>query len=209
MTPETPLVARLSAPLRTRLMRLADDAVNPVGARRPIQSIIDRHLDLFEDLLAADVGYDAISRLLGEIGVVDRTGRPLPIGSLSSAVSRGRDRRPAAEARRPGAHQRTRQEPAATGRGMQVPASACSDLQAPLAANSDHSRSGVDAFVPTSAGAHEHPDSSIDERKRTPSPGGESRDVPRDGSQVAPRPVFKAGDLLNRIADRDAGQKRS
>ncbi|UVO26944.1 hypothetical protein [Bradyrhizobium arachidis] len=89
------------------------------------QHVFDLHLPLFEFL--ADEGATAtmIGKMLSEVGITREDGSALPQGTVSSAMSRARERRAAQQSRDP------RLAPAQAGTDMQVAAVGGNALHAP------------------------------------------------------------------------------
>ncbi|MFL1876704.1 hypothetical protein ACIKT0_16300, partial [Hansschlegelia beijingensis] len=86
------LLHKLPAEDRERLEALSSDSRTMLGAPRPIQAVVQRNLATFERLLDGGLGYAEIAALLAELGLVRPDGKPHPISTISSAVSRGRMR---------------------------------------------------------------------------------------------------------------------
>lgn len=86
------LLDKLPAEDRERLEALSSDSRTMLGAPRPIQAVVERNLATFERLLNGGLGYAEIAALLAELGLVRPDGKPHPISTISSAVSRGRMR---------------------------------------------------------------------------------------------------------------------
>jgi hypothetical protein len=115
------LLDRLPSEPRQRLLLIGSEGRGVFGVAC-FQSIFQAHVSLFEYLAAAGATAVMIGQLLAEVGITRADGTPLPPGTVSSALSRARER----TARTPV----LRQLPGQTGMGLQVAAEPCSDLQA-------------------------------------------------------------------------------
>jgi hypothetical protein len=122
-TPSHPagrLLDRLPPKHRQRLLLIGSEGRGVFGLAR-FQSIFEAHFSLFEYLATAGATAVMIGQLLAEVGIVRADGTPLPPGTVSSALSRARER----TARTPALRQST----AGSGMDMQVPAEPCNELQ--------------------------------------------------------------------------------
>ncbi|WP_128946130.1 hypothetical protein [Bradyrhizobium zhanjiangense] len=113
-----PLIDRLPPDRRNELIMIGREALCRFGYA--YQEVFDDHLDLFDYLAARGATAVMIGRMLSEVGIAREDGTPLPAGTVSSALSRARERAVA----RPGVPLHT---PAMSGRDMQVPARAGTD----------------------------------------------------------------------------------
>jgi len=109
------LIDRLPQERRNELIMIGREALARFGY--VFQDVFDGHLALFDYLAARGATAVMIGRMLAEVGIAREDGTPLPAGTVSSALSRARER----AARRPDA---TLHAPAASGMDMQVPAMA-------------------------------------------------------------------------------------
>lgn len=121
LTP-APLLARLPAPLQRRLRDLGTGAHDLFGALTGTQAIFDANVALFDALIDGGADHGLLARLLAEVGIVRPDGRPLPRGTVSSALCRARERPAAAGAPtvarpRPAAGRSRRHPPAAAASG--------------------------------------------------------------------------------------------
>lgn len=114
------LLDRLPPEPRQRLMQIGSEGRGVFGLTR-FQSIFEGHLGLFEYLATAGATAVMIGQLLAEVGIAREDGTPLPPGTVSSALSRARER----AARTPVLRQST----AGSGMDMQAPAEPCNQLQ--------------------------------------------------------------------------------
>jgi len=122
-TPSHPagrLLDRLPPEHHEHLLLIGSEGRGVFGVAR-FQSIFEAHLSLFEYLTKAGATAVMIGRLLAEVGIARPDGTPLPPGTVSSALSRARERAARAPAKR--------QLPARTGMDRQAPAKPCNDLQ--------------------------------------------------------------------------------
>lgn len=111
------LLDRLPPEQRQRLLFIGSEGRGLFGAAR-FQSIFEAHLSLFEYLAAAGATAVVIGQLLAEVGIVREDGTPLPPGTVSSALSRARERSARTTAVVP-------QSAARSGMDMQAPAELC------------------------------------------------------------------------------------
>lgn len=115
------LLDRLPPEPRQRLLQLGSEGRGVFGVAC-FQSIFETHFSLFEYLATAGATAVMIGQLLAEVGIARPDGTPLPAGTVSSALSRARERAARAPA--------MRRCPAETGMDMQVAAEACNATQA-------------------------------------------------------------------------------
>lgn len=119
-SPTGRLLDRLPPEPRQRLLQIGSEGRGVFGVTC-FQSIFEAHFSLFEYLATAGATAVMIGQLLAEVGVARPDGTPLPPGTVSSALSRARERAARAPA--------MRQSPAEAGMDMQAPAEPCNDLQ--------------------------------------------------------------------------------
>jgi hypothetical protein len=125
--PTSSLVDRLPPEPRERLLQIGREGRGIFGSAR-FQSIFEAHLSFFEYLTSAGATAVQIGRLLAAVGVTRDDGTPLPAGTVTSALSRARER--ASRAARP-----VRHPAAGAGMDMQVTAATCMGLQRPAGAS--------------------------------------------------------------------------
>ncbi|WP_426436962.1 hypothetical protein [Bradyrhizobium genosp. P] len=116
-----PLIDHLPSDRRDEIILIGREARSRFGYA--FQEVFDHHLALFDYLAGRGATAVMIGRMLREVGIARQDGTPLPAGTVSSALSRARER-----AARPGAPVHA---PAVCGMDMQVPARAGNDLHAP------------------------------------------------------------------------------
>ena len=132
-------------PLLDRLPRPQRDALIGIGRRgrglfgRAFQRVFDENLPIFEFLAAQGATAAVIGRLLAEVGIVRADGTALPEGTVTSALSRARER----AGRAPALH-----APASDRQGMQPDAGDCRAMQA---------SAGVGIRPPNPGRAQSHP----------------------------------------------------
>lgn len=85
------LLDRLPRKERDRLILIGRQG-RGIFDRFDFQSIVETDLDLFEYLVDAGATATMIGQLLAEVGIVRADGSPLPPGTISSALSRARER---------------------------------------------------------------------------------------------------------------------
>ncbi|MBB4366771.1 hypothetical protein GGD65_007845 [Bradyrhizobium sp. CIR18] len=117
-----PLIDRLPQDRRNELITIGREALCRFGYA--YQQVFDDHLALFDYLAARGATAVMIGRMLAEVGIAREDGSPLPPGTVSSALSRARER--AAPRLDAPLH-----APAAFGRDMQVPTRPGNALQYP------------------------------------------------------------------------------
>lgn len=113
------LFNHLPRELRDELITLGRRAKNMFGRIR-FQAVFDQNLQLLEQLAANGATAADIGELLAAAGVMRKDGTALPEGTVSSALSRARER--AGRAAAPF-------QPAGSGMPLQSPAPACKALQ--------------------------------------------------------------------------------
>jgi hypothetical protein len=104
---DSSLLAQLPSETQERLREIGADHRTEFGKRRDVQQAFDRHIDFFDGLISRGADHKIIGKLLAEVGIARADGTPLPIGTISSALSRARklgrmtsDRQETAGARR-------------------------------------------------------------------------------------------------------------
>ncbi|TYL81650.1 hypothetical protein [Bradyrhizobium cytisi] len=118
------LLDRLPPEPRQRLLQIGSEGRGVFGVTR-FQSIFEANFSLFDYLAAAGATAVMIGSLLAEVGIVREDGTPLPPGTVTSALSRARERAARAPA--------MRQIPAVPGRDLQAAAEPCRTPQASAA----------------------------------------------------------------------------
>lgn len=96
VTPPASLLARLPAPAQERLRAIGGAHRTPLGNRRDYQWTFDRHVAFFDGLGDDITSQALLGAVLAEVGIVRADGSPLPIGTISAALSRARERADAA-----------------------------------------------------------------------------------------------------------------
>jgi hypothetical protein len=134
-----PLIDRLPADKRDQLIGVGREALRRYGYS--YQQVFDDHLEIFTFLAAQGATATMIGQMLGEVGIVRADGSALPAGTVSSALSRARERAP----QRRGVPLHV---PAQPGTPMQVAACTGTDLQSHAAPSND-ARSSTAAPRPT------------------------------------------------------------
>jgi hypothetical protein len=76
--------------LEAGLKRIADDYHLPGGGRKKLSQLVAEHLDWFDAAEKRGMGWRDIIRVLTAAGLAGKQGKPLSIGTLSSAVWRKR-----------------------------------------------------------------------------------------------------------------------
>jgi hypothetical protein len=113
------LIDRLPQDKRNELISIGREAMQRFGFA--YQQVFDANLQIFEYLATRGATATMIGKMLAEAGIVREDGTALPPGTVSSAMSRARER----TAQRPDV---LLQAPASAGTNMQVPASAGNGL---------------------------------------------------------------------------------
>lgn len=126
----TALLRDLPEALRARLHTIGQGHRTMFGNRRPLQASFDEHIDLFEHLIARGASHAIVSRLLAAVGIAGSRGAPLPIGTVSGALSRARERAAAARAATPA---KSATVPSASRIALQEPTGSRGDAQDPAA----------------------------------------------------------------------------
>jgi hypothetical protein len=121
MVKPTRLLACLPAPVQARLREIGNNARDLFGKLPDFQDIFDAQVTFFDELAAGGASQPMLGDLLAEVGIARADGTPLPVGTISSALCRARERaagRPAA----PPASGMILQGPAETGSVLPHPA---------------------------------------------------------------------------------------
>jgi hypothetical protein len=117
------LVDRLSQDKRNELIAIGREALRRFGYA--YQHVFDAHLQLFEFLAHEGATATMIGQMLSEVGIVREDGTALPPGTVSSAMSRARERHAAQQS------QALRPAPASPCADMQVAADGGNAVHAP------------------------------------------------------------------------------
>lgn len=136
----SPLLACLPQPLQARLRNIARGHCTAFGTPRAYQTMFDENVELF-DLLCSDYGasHALLGLLLAEAGVRRPDGTPIPLGTVSAALCRARERAaarlgPSVTARRQvhaGGADGLLHAPATSDERLQAPAGDDDDLHSP------------------------------------------------------------------------------
>jgi len=84
-----PSLVRLPADLHAGLLQIRTIGRGPFG-RRDTQAVFDDHLPTLERVYHAGASHLDVSQVLHDIGITRGDGRPLAVGTVSSAMSRAR-----------------------------------------------------------------------------------------------------------------------
>ena len=98
MTPSTALLATLPEQTQARLRQIGAAHRTEFGTCRHYQAAFDEHLAFLEGLIGRGADHRIIGQLLAEVGIARADGSPLPLGTVSGALSRARERAAAAAA---------------------------------------------------------------------------------------------------------------
>src|SRR4051812_49033267 len=85
-----PMIDRLPQDRRNEMIMIGREARCRFGYA--FQEVFDHHLALFDYLAARGATAVMIGRMLSEVGIAREDGTPLPPGTVSSALSRARER---------------------------------------------------------------------------------------------------------------------
>lgn len=85
-----PLIDRLSEDKRNELIAIGREALRRFGYA--YQQVFDDHLQIFTFLAARGATATMIGQMLAEVGIARKNGSALPAGTVSSALSRARER---------------------------------------------------------------------------------------------------------------------
>jgi hypothetical protein len=120
-----PMLDRLPVAERDRLILIGRQARGLFG-RLDVQHVFDAHLDMFEFLVRSGATASVIGMLLSEVGITRKDGSALPSGTISSALSRARERAsrslaaPLADPQHPAIHGKALHRDAPPGTGLQI-----------------------------------------------------------------------------------------
>lgn len=117
------LIDRLSQDKRDEMITIGREALRRFGYA--YQQVFDTHLQLFEFLAREGATAAMIGQMLSEVGIVREDGTALPPGTVSSALSRARERRAAEQSKDP------RPAPARSDADMRLAADDGNTMQAP------------------------------------------------------------------------------
>ena len=93
----SPLLACLPQPLQARLRNIARDHCTAFGTPRAYQTIFDENVEVFDHLCSHyGASHALLGLLLAEAGVRRADGTPIPLGTISAALCRARERATAA-----------------------------------------------------------------------------------------------------------------
>jgi hypothetical protein len=152
------LLATLPRETQARLHAIGAGHRTEFGTSRRVQSAFDQHIGFLDTLIARGASHAVIAGLLADVGVARADGTALPIGTVSGALSRARER-----ARATGADvsdqpaSRPLQVPAGSRKPPQDHAGARRTVKAPTAPASIRPRPtarGVSVHVPHREGSH-------------------------------------------------------
>jgi hypothetical protein len=117
-----PFIDRLPGPQRDALIGIGRRARGLFG--RAFQRVFDENLPIFEYLVDQGATAAILAQLLAEVGIARDDGTALPEGTVTSALSRARERAARAPVTAP-------HVPAESGRDMPANAVGCSAMEAP------------------------------------------------------------------------------
>lgn len=171
MTPSTALLATLPEQTQARLRQIGAAHRTEFGTCRHYQTAFDEHLAFLEGLIGRGAGHRIIGQLLAEVGIARADGSPLPLGTVSGALSRARERAAAAKpnsgdpptgsALQDAAGQRSpRPDTAGPRRATQVPAGRRNTAQAPAEAVMIRPAPAEDGAAPRQISSVDNPPSS-------------------------------------------------
>jgi hypothetical protein len=143
-----PLLPRLPAPAQARLRQIGQGARDLFGKLRDIQEIFDAEVTFLDALAAGGATHPMLGRLLAEVGVARPDGTPLPVGTISGALSRARERAAGGRAAPPASGIILQGRPAQPGSVLPLPADHGTPMPKPA-------RSGRKRPLP--AAAHRRP----------------------------------------------------
>ncbi|HEY5378169.1 MAG TPA: hypothetical protein VIJ78_01360 [Pseudolabrys sp.] len=115
------LIARLPAPAQARLRLIGQGARDLFGELGDFQAIVDAQVAFLDALASAGATHAMLGRLLAEVGIARPDGTPLPVGTISGALSRARERAAGRRAAPP-ASGTILQGPAVPGSALPTPA---------------------------------------------------------------------------------------
>jgi hypothetical protein len=177
MVKRIPLLGRLPAPVQARFREIGRNARNLLGELRGFQDVCGSEVLFFDGLVADGITQSMLGELLAEVGIAQPDGTALPLGSISSALSRARKRAGAAAPTKPPSGTLL-QSPAAPGTLLQSPAAPGSVLRRPL-------ESGCVLPLPAEPGALGKPEHRRGKRTLPAASGRRPRALPKSG--VTPR----------------------
>lgn len=90
------LLTALPSAAQARLRAVGDAHRTEFGTCRRYQAAFDEHVGFFDTLIARGASHAVIGKLLAEVGIARADGSPLPLGTISGALSRARERAAAA-----------------------------------------------------------------------------------------------------------------
>lgn len=96
-----PLLATLAQQTQARLRAIGAGHQTEFGTNRRLQATFDAHVGFFDALIARGASHQVIGQLLAEVGIAGADGAALPLGTVSGALSRARERARAAGATAP------------------------------------------------------------------------------------------------------------
>jgi hypothetical protein len=109
------LLASLNHETQARLREMGAGHRTEFGTSRRIQATFDQYIGLIDELISRGADHNTIGELLAAVGIDRGNGSPLPLGTISGALSRARERARAST-----------NQPAST---LQPPAAQCMPLQ--------------------------------------------------------------------------------
>lgn len=124
--PPASLLAALPGAAQARLRAIGGTHRTEFGTCRHYQAAVDEHIAFFDELVARGASHLVLGKLLAEVGIARPDGSPLPLGTISGALSRARERAAVPAAARP-----PLQDPTGPHRGAQEPAGPRKTAQAP------------------------------------------------------------------------------
>ena len=174
MVKRIPLLGRLPAPVQARFREIGRNARNLLGDLRDFQDVCGSEVSFFDELVAAGITQSMLGELLAEVGIAQPDGAALPLGSISSAMSRARKRACAAVPATP-ASGTLLQSPAAPGLMLQRPAESGCVLPLPAEPGAQlgkPERRGSKRTLPAAAGRQPitSPDSRVTPRNPASTP---------------------------------------
>lgn len=167
MVKSNQVLGRLPAPVQTRFREIGRNARNLLGELRGFQDVCDAEVSFFDGLVADGITQSVLGGLLAEVGIAQPDGTALPLGSISSALSRARKRAGAVGHPAP-----------ASGKLLQSPAAPGSILRGPA-------ESGCVLPLPAEPGALGKPECRHGNRTLPATPSRRPRALPKSG--VMPR----------------------
>lgn len=135
-TPYASLLAALPKDTQASLQEIGAGHRTEFGTCRRLQATFDRHISLLDELIGRGADHQTPGLLLGAVGICRPDGTPLPLGTISGALSRARKRagttratakpprQPSPPPQAPAGSRGTPQGRAGPRRGVPVPAAA-------------------------------------------------------------------------------------